>query len=40
VIVIPRSTRTRPVCYTDVFPNGRRCEPRSTTATVQASIPE
>jgi hypothetical protein len=39
-IVILRSTQSLPVSYTDTFPNGPRCGPRSTTATVQAGIPE
>jgi len=34
------TTPPRPVRYTDAYPNGKACEPRSTTATVQARIPE
>jgi hypothetical protein len=37
---VRETTPPRPVRYTDEFPNGPRCGPRSTTATVQASIPE
>lgn len=37
---VRETTPPRPVRYTDEFPNGPRCGPRSTTATVQAGIPE
>lgn len=30
----------REVRYTDSYPNGRSCEPRTTSATVTAAIPE
>jgi|APMI01.1.fsa_nt_gi hypothetical protein len=35
-----RETTLGLVRYTDSYPNGKACDPRSTTATVQAAIPE
>jgi hypothetical protein len=37
---VRNTTPPQPVKYIDTYPNGRACEPRSTTATVQAAIPE
>ena len=34
-----RETTPPPVRYTDSYPNGKACDPRSTTAIVQAAIP-
>lgn len=35
-----RETTQPLVRYTDWYPNGKACEPRSTSATVRAAIPE
>lgn len=35
-----RATTFQRIAYTDAYPNGSSCEPRSTTATVSAAIPE
>ena len=37
---VRETTPPRLVRYTDSYPNGTSCDPRSTTATVQAGIPE
>lgn len=37
---VRNTTPPRPVQYIDSYPNGKDCAPRSTTATVQAAIPE
>ncbi len=37
---VRNTTPPQPVKYIDTYPNGQACEPRSTTATVQAAIPE
>lgn len=37
---VRETTPPRPVQYTDSYPNGTACDPRSTTATVHARIPE
>ena len=35
-----RATRLQRIVYTDSYPNGSSCDPRSTNATVSVAIPE
>ena len=39
-LVGTRSTPYQRVQYTDAYPNGSSCEPRSTSATIMAALPE